>query len=981
MEKTIPTTAHKLGGDPPTEDEEAAKTDDALAAIVAADDASDDEEEDVVLPLWHRAAPISVFVFCVLVESLLVLWACGMFQPWNSRENDIQSMAFISKAFVEPYQRGLVRWYSGNATTMFQGRVMVVSYTLPLLSCEFLLLKDKYREAIAEAFGVSGAPEGARHLVPVTGHLERVRLVSPSVCLNSTTTGVPDTSKKITMHVTVFDVGPVIKKLELDVSASWAKDRANVNPSGQIQRGPPEYPGNDGPTAEKINYFLLKHRLQQLAALRITFLNASHQGGKPEDLVQNPVAGAPVTFVRMMFGGNSTRVLRCLWQPLASDWKDADCKYLDTGMFLSLWGFFVLPSVVTFAAILFLIGRHIREVSCSPADHAIPLRAALLKYSCYECGGREPTALYSPYRQQCVFATLLVICFLVLACGIWAMVGTEHWTLAMVRAADGVVASRALHTTLAASYGRDTAALKSEATAFFGARNRTYDEVTTWVRRDLTKLRAQVMQYRTKMRMLATFVEGCHGNLSSNATNASGSQRRAASVGVCDLRDANVWQRRNACVRRSVTVYNGSLGLRSAWYNGSWLVSNRSELEHVAGQAISYLPNFEKSQGVQVSPACSGGTCPCCEVCADTLTEIETVMAWMDAAIDQGMLEAVLKRPWSMDNLTLQVQRAVAPLDHAVGLVDTFTELFVNATEGVRTLERDTRTFRSLINHVGWGLSLLAIMFVPASFILGSPALNNCGLVAAFLALLSVWFWWAAMALFIVPSADICDLLLPGVVSNGSLMPGQLALPIVMGGGMNVTRRTQSDLLFYAGHLEPGHAYYNDDERQRWLDGRPNVTRAAAADFRKLFDSCVLDRQSVVWEAMAYAKSRIREPFSTWPVYDRVRLEDIQKHLYLADRLAPFTLRLEQVLASSDGRLRAALGVNETCLDPTAPLSGPASCAQREAMREYQWQLDNLLADLRVEVGVRVNVHGHECIPTPTLHPHPHPHPRVNTTF
>ena len=85
------------------------------------------------------------------------------------------------------------------------------------------------------------------------------------------------------------------------------------------------------------------------------------------------------------------------------------------------------------------------------------------------------------------------------------MVGTEHWTLAMVRAADGVVASRALHTTLAASYGRDTAALKREATAFFGARNRTYDEVTTWVRRDLTKLRAQVMQYRTKMRMLATF--------------------------------------------------------------------------------------------------------------------------------------------------------------------------------------------------------------------------------------------------------------------------------------------------------------------------------------------------------------------------------------------------------------------------------------------------------------------------------------------
>ena len=113
-------------------------------------------------------------------------------------------------------------------------------------------------------------------------------------------------------------------------------------------------------------------------------------------------------------------------------------RYLDTGMFLAIWGLFVVPSVVIFSTLLFILGRHIREVTCAPKDRSIALHPTVLKYTCYECGGREPTQLYTPQKQICYFFTMMGICLLVLACGIWAMVGTEHWTLTMMRSGDEV---------------------------------------------------------------------------------------------------------------------------------------------------------------------------------------------------------------------------------------------------------------------------------------------------------------------------------------------------------------------------------------------------------------------------------------------------------------------------------------------------------------------------------------------------------------
>ena len=57
----------------------------------------------------------------------------------------------------------------------------------------------------------------------------------------------------------------------------------------------------------------------------------------------------------------------------------------------------------------------------------------------------------------------------------------------------------------------------------------------------------------------------------------------------------------------------------------------------------------------------------------------------------------------------------------------------------------------------------------------------------------------------------------------------------------------------------------------RWIDGRAGVSRSNASDFRKLFDACILDRGSVVWEAMAYPAARIQASFGAWGAYDRVR--------------------------------------------------------------------------------------------------------------
>ena len=181
-----------------------------------------EEDEEKRLPFSLRIRPCAVFGFCLLVEIILVFYAAGVYQPWEARSNNIGSMAFISRKFVESYTRGLPRWYTGNETTMQQGFIFNVTFVLPLLSCEFLKLKDRYIKAVANA-----------HLVTP----DFVTLTSPTTCLNLTTSGKPDVIRPITMHVIVYDMAPVADHLELDLSSSWRKDKENVNPAGQVQRG------------------------------------------------------------------------------------------------------------------------------------------------------------------------------------------------------------------------------------------------------------------------------------------------------------------------------------------------------------------------------------------------------------------------------------------------------------------------------------------------------------------------------------------------------------------------------------------------------------------------------------------------------------------------------------------------------------------------------------------------------------------------
>ena len=51
------------------------------------------------------------------------------------------------------------------------------------------------------------------------------------------------------------------------------------------------------------------------------------------------------------------RQCRCIGQPFTSQWEDAYCRYFDTGMFISVWGIFIMPPAILLATLLFLIGR------------------------------------------------------------------------------------------------------------------------------------------------------------------------------------------------------------------------------------------------------------------------------------------------------------------------------------------------------------------------------------------------------------------------------------------------------------------------------------------------------------------------------------------------------------------------------------------------------------------------------------------------
>ena len=58
-----------------------------------------------------------------------------------------------------------------------------------------------------------------------------------------------------------------------------------------------------------MNYYMLANRLVKVEKVRITYLmNALN--GQPDVPLTNPVAGAPVSFVRTLMSGNSSHIIR-----------------------------------------------------------------------------------------------------------------------------------------------------------------------------------------------------------------------------------------------------------------------------------------------------------------------------------------------------------------------------------------------------------------------------------------------------------------------------------------------------------------------------------------------------------------------------------------------------------------------------------------------------------------------------------------------
>jgi len=289
-----------------------------------------------------------------------------MFVPFEDRKVDNPTIASVSINFVEPYKANLPRFYEGNETVMLQGQIFIMSFYLPMLACDFLADKDAYMKAVADSC-----------LVPPS----HVTLKAPTTFPTLSNSAEPDENRQIVMWVVVHDVEIASNNLKLDRSSAWKKDPLNVNPPDQVQRMASDG-RSDGPTAERVNFHMLANRVLQVENVRVLIL-MDVLNGRPNNTYLNEVPGAPVSFVRQLMSGNSSKLVRCAWTPLNSAWQDADCKYFDTGMFMVLWGIFIMPPAILVATILFLIGRHIREVSCSPYDRSIPLDPKLRLYSCY----------------------------------------------------------------------------------------------------------------------------------------------------------------------------------------------------------------------------------------------------------------------------------------------------------------------------------------------------------------------------------------------------------------------------------------------------------------------------------------------------------------------------------------------------------------------------------------------------------------------
>ena len=720
---------------------------------------------------------------------------------------------------------------------------------------------------------------------------------------------------RVTMWAAVPDFKAAATNLQLDLSASWQNDPLNANPRNQLQHMARDGV-SDGPTNERVNYYVLKKFLKMVQTVRVTALSDMRNGSNADATpYENSVDGAPVTFVRTLMSENASRIVRCIGQPFSSDFKDADCQYFDTGMFLAVWGILIMPPLILLISVLFLIGRHIREISCSPTDRSVPLSRKLRMYSCNECGGREPTELYTPSKQICYFVTMLVLCFFVSFCAVLAMVSGEHWEAAVLKAAAGVNATLTVESTLRSHYKTRVAGMQEEAVTFFLLKNTLFDQVAVYVKDDLPKLREGLHKLRNQMRLVTVFVEGCTAAIPPE---------------YCDIRNSSVMQHHNKCLRTTFPVFNST--------NSKQIIANRTEWVHPPGHAMRY-PGRDGVTGN--NPACEAtGVCPCCELCSEILENIDAQLLSIE---DSQRIAKELSNHWVRDEVAQSIAHAAEPLSQPLTLLGTVAKEFVEAVAGFRKLEQDSRLLRKVFNYVGWGSVVLALFFLPVSVISGSAAFNSCGLLWCFLALELCWLWWAVMGIVMVPHGDLCSIVLPEPVGNMTQTTEyQQKLPLVMGAnGVEVVRRRESDFLFFAAHMEPGNKYYQGDEREHWIEGRPGLSRQNASDFRKFFDSCMLDPTSVVWEAMSYPKANFQnKSFDKWGVYDRVKKGNMEKWLHLSQRLGPLKSNVAEFMAMP---IDEKLGYNVTC-------AAAATCVLRAQYASYTLRLNEYLSTARMEV-------------------------------
>ena len=200
------------------------------------------------------AAPVATYFISVVIMGLSIASFIGAFNQEENALKPIWSVLFVSRTFVHPYIEGFPRFYSGNSTTLMQGRIFVVTFPVKAACptfpppveavcpelCEFVAKKDAYVSAIGEAFGMPAA---------------YVTLVQPQTC--------QDKVDKVVMQVAVYDVEPVYIDLKLQTSKE----------SDELQKMAQDGI-TDGDTKDRIGNYLL--RVVLYIFLRSTIYVCSH---------------------------------------------------------------------------------------------------------------------------------------------------------------------------------------------------------------------------------------------------------------------------------------------------------------------------------------------------------------------------------------------------------------------------------------------------------------------------------------------------------------------------------------------------------------------------------------------------------------------------------------------------------------------------------------------------------------------------------